>query len=309
VYFILKEKVLFKFRKIKFMDIKRFNKKSSPEALLVALIEDAAIIIEDLISIDQVKKVNIELEPYLEACNSGKSEFSGLSTKRIGALIARSPACRQLATNSLIKKILDGFLGPFCDDYQINLTQAVSIGPREKPQILHRDRGMYGGFIPRRIEPLLGTVWAITEFTKENGATQVVPGSHTWDRNKEPLPEEIAYAEMKPGSVFLYSGTVLHGGGENLTDSPRLGAFIHYSLSWLRQQENQYLSCPIDIAKNLDPELRSLMGYSRAGYVLGYFSSPNEKHNLELVSPEELFGEKSKYDNFVSPKELIDGSS
>ena len=185
----------------------------------------------------------------------------------------------------------------------------MSIGPKEKPQILHRDRGMYGGFIPRKIEPLLGSVWAITEFTKENGATQVVPGSHTWDKNKEPLPEEIAYAEMKPGSVLLYTGTVLHGGGENLTNSSRLGTFIHYSLSWLRQQENQYLSCPIEIAKTLDPELRSLMGYSRAGYVLGYFSSPNDEDNLELVSPEELFGQKSKYDDFVSPKELVEKSS
>ena len=291
------------------MDIKRFNIDSSPETLLEALIQDAAIIIEDLISSDLVRKIGIELDPYLNICNSGKSEFSGLNTKRIGALIARSPSCRELATNALIKEILNGFLGPFCDDYQINLTQAVSIGPKEKPQILHRDRGMYGGFIPRKIEPLLGTVWAITEFTKENGATQVVPGSHNWDKNREPLPEEIAYAEMKPGSVFLYTGTVLHGGGENLTDSPRLGTFIHYSLSWLRQQENQYLSCPAKIAKTLDPELRSLMGYSRAGYVLGYFSSPDEKDNLELVSPEELFGEKSKYDNFVSPKELVDGSS
>tara|TARA_Y100001934_G_C12238089_1_gene718893 strand:- start:144 stop:1019 length:876 start_codon:yes stop_codon:yes gene_type:complete len=291
------------------MNVKRFNKNSSPESILETLIKDAAVIIEGLISIDLVEKIGKELEPYLESCNSGKSEFSGLSTKRIGALIARSPSCRELATNALIKDILDGFLGPFCDDYQINLSQAVSIGPGEKPQILHRDRGMYGGFIPRKIEPLLGAVWAITDFTKENGATQVVLGSHTWEKNREPLPEEIAYAEMEPGSVFLYTGTVLHGGGENLTNSSRLGAFIHYSLSWLRQQENQYLSCPIEIAKTLDPELRSLMGYSRAGYVLGYFSSPNEKDDLELVSPEELFGEKSKYDNFVSPKELVDESS
>ena len=291
------------------MELKRLDKNSSPEAILSALIGDAAVIVEDLISTDLVKKIDIELKPYLDACNSGKSEFSGLSTKRIGALIARSPACRKLVINSLVKEVLGGFLGPFCDDYQVNLTQAVSIGPNEKPQILHRDRGMYGGFIPRKIEPILGTIWAITEFTKENGATQVVPGSHKWDKTREPVTEEIAYAEMEPGSVLLYTGTVLHGGGENLTKSNRLGAFIHYSLSWLRQQENQYLSCPIEIAKNLDPELRSLMGYSRAGYVLGYFSSPNDKDNLELASPEELFGDKSKYDNFVSPKELVDGSS
>ena len=291
------------------MLIKHLSNGSSVNEVLNVLKKDAVVIIDDLVSEDIVKQVSQELKPYLEKTNNGKSEFSGLSTKRIGALMARSAASRELAINPLILEILDGFLGPFCDDYQINLTQVVSIGPKERPQILHRDRGMYGGFIPRKIEPLLGCVWALSEFTKENGATQVVPGSHTWDKDREPLQEEISYAEMDPGSVLLYTGTVLHGGGENLTDSSRLGAFIHYSLSWLRQQENQYLSCPIEIAKTLDPKLRSLMGYSRAGYVLGYFSSPNEKDNLELVSPEELFGEKSKYDNFVSPKELVDGSS
>ena len=291
------------------MKIKVFNKEEPLENILASIRNDGALIIKDLISESKVKKIKLELEPYLNSSKSGQSEFSGFNTKRIGALIARSPEIRDLATNNLIKQVLDAFLGPYCDDYQINLTQAVSIGPGEKAQILHRDRGMYGGFIPRKIEPLLGCVWAVSEFTKENGATQVVPGSHTWDKDREPLQEEISYAEMDPGSVLLYTGTVLHGGGRNLTDSPRLGAFIHYSLSWLRQQENQYLSCPIEIAKTLDPKLRSLMGYSRAGYVLGYFSSPNEKDNLELVSPEELFGEKSKYDNFVSPKELVDGSS
>ncbi len=292
-----------------FIMIKHFDSKSPYEEILEALISDAALIIDSVIDKNKIKQIEDELKPFISSSNSGKSEFSGLNTRRIGALIARSPGCRDLAMNSIVNKVASGFLGPFCDDYQINLTQAVSIGPDEKPQILHRDRGMYGGFIPRKIEPLLGCVWAVSEFSKENGATQVIPGSHTWDKNREPLQEEISYAEMDPGSVLLYTGTVLHGGGRNLTDSPRLGAFIHYSLSWLRQQENQYLSCPIEIAKTLDPKLRSLMGYSRAGYVLGYFSSPNEKDNLELVSPEELFGEKSKYDNFVSPKELVDGSS
>ncbi len=291
------------------MSIKHLNSTCSEKEVLEALKIHAVVIIDNLVSKNLIKAIDSELKPYFEKTKSGKSEFSGLKTQRIGALIARSPSIRELAMNPLIKKVLDGFLGPFCDDYQINLTQAVSIGPDEKPQILHRDRGMYGGFIPRKIEPLLGCVWAVSEFTKENGATQVVPGSHTWDKGREPLQEEISYAEMNPGSVLLYTGTVLHGGGMNQTNSPRLGAFIHYSLSWLRQQENQYLSCPTEIAKNLDPKLRSLMGYSRAGYVLGYFSSPNEKDNLELVSPEELFGEKSKYDNFVSPKELVDGSS
>ena len=291
------------------MLIKHLSNGSSVNEVLNVLKKDAVVIIDDLVSEDIVKQVSQELKPYLEKTNNGKSEFSGLSTKRIGALMARSAASRELAINPLILEILDGFLGPFCDDYQINLTQAVSIGPNEKPQILHRDRGMYGGFIPRKIEPLLGCVFEITDFTKANGATQVVLGSHKWDKNRDPLPSEITYAEMEPGSVLIYTGTILHGGGENITNSHRLGAFMHYSLNWLRQQENQYLSCPAEIAKNLDPKLRSLMGYSRAGYVLGYFSSPYEEDNLEVVSPEELFGDKSKFDKFVSPKELVDGSS
>ncbi len=289
--------------------IKHLNAKTSYKEIIKILNSDAALIIDNLISKDKVKQIKEELEPYLSSSESGKSEFSGLNTRRIGALIARSPSCRDLATNELINQIASSFLGPFCDDYQINLTQAVSIGPNEKPQILHRDRGMYGGFIPRKIEPLLGCVFAITDFTKANGATQVVLGSHKWDKNRDPLPSEITYAEMEPGSVLIYTGTILHGGGENITNSHRLGAFMHYSLNWLRQQENQYLSCPAEIAKNLDPKLRSLMGYSRAGYVLGYFSSPYEEDNLEVVSPEELFGDKSKFDKFVSPKELVDGSS
>ena len=109
--------------------------------------------------------------------------------------MARSPSSRLLALNPLVNDIVGCYLGPFCDDYQINLTQAVSIGPKEEPQILHRDRGMYGGFIPRKIEPLLGAVWAISEFTEENGATQVVLGSHTWDKKRNALQEEIDFAE------------------------------------------------------------------------------------------------------------------
>ena len=137
--------------------------------------------------------------------------------------------------------------------------------------------------------------------------TQAVPGSHKWDKNREPLPEEIAYAEMKAGSVFIYTGSVLHGGGTNNTDSPRLGVFLHYAPGWLRQEENQYLSCPPEIAKDFSPELRSLIGYSKGGYVLGFFSDPEDKEGkLESVSPEKIFGEsKDKYETLVTPEELV----
>ena len=104
------------------------------------------------------------------------------------------------------------YLAQFCDDIQLHFTSAVAIAPGESAQILHRDRGIWGGYLPRRVEPLFSTIWAITPFTQENGATQVVPGSHLWDKDRLPEPHEIAYAEMAPGSVLCYTGTVLHGG-------------------------------------------------------------------------------------------------
>ena len=196
---------------------------------------------------------------------------------------------------------------------ECHFTWAVCIGPGESKQILHRERGIWGGYLPRKVEPLMSTIWAVTDFTRENGATQIVPGSHKWDKDRLPNEDEIAYAEMTAGSVLLYTGTVLHGGGENITSSEaRTGVFLHYALNWLRQEENQYLSCPPEIAKDLSPEIRSLIGYSKGGYVLGFYSDPNDKSAVyESVSPENMF--KAEVDDDFSllpnPEELVSKSN
>ena len=116
---------------------------------------------------------------------------------------------------------------------------------------------------------------------------------------------------MKAGSVFIYTGSVLHGGGTNNTNSSRLGVFLHYAPGWLRQEENQYLSCPPDVAKDFSPELRSLIGYSKGGYVLGFFSDPEDKEGkLESVSPEKIFGEsRDKYEKLATPEDLVKEST
>ena len=214
------------------------------EEILSILEEDAGLIIDNYLSKENVDLIKDDLRPYLEVTRNGQDEFTGFETKRVGALMARSKTCQDLALDPLINNMVDNFLEPHCENYQLHFTSAIQIGPGESSQILHRDRGLWGGYIPRRIETQFSTVWAITDFTKENGATQVVPGSHKWDRNRQPLPEEIAYAEMEAGSVFIYTGSVLHGGGTNTTEESRLGVFLHYAPGWLRQEENQYLSCP-----------------------------------------------------------------
>ena len=293
-------------------EILHLDSETSVEEILNALDQDAAVIIDNAISLDTVEALKGELASYLSKEIFGRDEFTGFSTKRIGALIARSKVCRDLALNPLVNNVAKQYLKPFADGYQLHFTSAVSIGPGETKQILHRDRGIWGGYLPRKVEPLMSTLWAVTEFTRENGATQIVPGSHKWDKEREPNDAEIAYAEMNPGSVLLYTGTVMHGGGENKTASEiRTGVFLHYALNWLRQEENQYLSCPPEIAKELSPKLRYLIGYSKGGYVLGFYSDPyDEEAKFESVSPENMFNKaKDKFESLPNPEELIDETS
>ena len=292
-------------------EVKHVSIDTPIEEILNILDEDAGLIIDNFLSDQNLESIQNDLKPYLNVTRNGQDEFTGFETKRVGALMARSKTCQDLALDPLINEMADSFLGPHCESYQLHFTSAIQIGPGESSQILHRDRGVWGGYIPRKIETQFSTVWAINDFTKENGATQVVPGSHKWHKDREPLPEEIAYAEMKAGSVFIYTGSVLHGGETNVNEKPRLGVFLHYAPSWLRQEENQYLSCPPEVAKDFSPELRSLIGYSKGGYVLGFFTDPEDKEGrLESVSPEKIFGEsKDQYESLATPENLVKEST
>ena len=218
----------------------------------------------------------------------------------------------EMALDSRMLDAARTYLAEHCDDVQLHFTSAVAIAPGESTQILHRDRGIWGGYVPRQMEPLFSTICALTPFTRENGATQVVVGSHHWDKKRQPGPDEIAYAEMSPGSVLCYNGTVLHGGGANTTeDETRVGVFLHYTLNWLRQEENQYLSCPPEHAQHLSQELRALIGYAKGGYVLGFYSDPDDDSaQHESVSPENLFSRhRDEFDALPSEEQLVSRST
>ena len=291
--------------------VKHISIDTPDEEALRIIDQDAAVIIDDVIPDAEIDKILNELDPFIKGNLKGADEFTGFQTTRVGALIARSHGCRNLAMHTKINALASQFLEPHCDNYQLHFTSLISIGPGETKQILHRDRGLWGGYISRKIATQFAVVWAATDFTFENGATQLVPGSHKWDAKREPLEDEIAYAEMKKGSVLIYTGSVLHGGGDNISDEVRSGIFIHYAPGWIRQQENQYLSCPPEIAKELTPELRSLIGYSKGGYVMGFYSDPNHVDGkLESVTPEKIFSDsKDKFTVLASPENLVKGST
>ncbi len=266
----------------------------SKQALCEVIANDGAAIIEGVLEADSLSALKSEIMPYVDATDVGRDDFTGRHTTRTGALVARSAACRELVMNDLILGAARQFLTPYCERIQLHLTQVIRIMPGQEKQPLHRDRLAWGGFIPETIEPQFNTIWAVSDFTQENGATQIVPRSNKWPSDRKASSKQIEYAEMAAGSVLVYSGSVIHGGGANVSGKDRIGINNTYALGWLRQEENQYLSCPPSIAKHFTPELRDLLGYTMGSYALGYFTPPTGPgENPEVIPPEFIFTGKA----------------
>ena len=271
------------------MSLQTLAPTGKPAEVAAALRRDGACIIRDVLSEKTLERLKTDLNPWIERSQTGADDFTGRLTKRTGALIARCPESRPVVTHPLIVKAANEFLRPYCERIQLHLTQTIDILPGQGAQILHRDRLAWGGYIPKPIEPQFSTIWALTDFTEANGATHVVPGSQDWPLDRNPKsPDEGIQAVMSCGSVLCYSGTVIHGGGANRSDAARTGINITYCLGWLRQEENQFLSCPPEIAKDLDPELTDLLGYTMGNYALGYYSHPQMVDGLPDTLPPEI---------------------
>ena len=283
------------------MSLQTLDPDCGTAAILAAMERDGAAIIRDVIDADTVSRMTGEVMPFIERTPMGRDDFTGRATQRTGALVARTPTCRDLVMDATVLDAARSFLGPFTDKIILHLTQTIYIHPGNAAQVLHRDRLAWGTHIPREIEPQFNTIWALTDFTAENGATRCVPGSHRWDWDQRADDSQIVQAEMTAGSVFLYTGSVLHSGGENRADSARLGLNITYTLGWLRQEENQYLSCPPQIAKELDPDLQDLLGYTQGNYALGYFTDPEHDHDgYDILPPEMALGRMPQKGKSVS---------
>lgn len=277
-----------------------------PDEILSVIERDGAVIVRDVMTADQLDRLRSEIMPYVLATRPGQDGFSGFRTTRTGALVARSPACRELVAHPLLHALCEAFLKPNCERWQLHLGQVIRIMPGQEAQPIHRDRWAWGTQL-KGVEPQLNTIWAVTDFRRENGATQVVPGSIDWPDDRRPTEAEITFAEMSAGSVLIYTGTVFHGGGANVSDGDRLGLNITYSLGWLRQEENQYLSCPPEIARTLDPELQRLIGYDFGSYALGYYSPPLPAgEGPELVSPQYALGVREG-DSSLGSADLLEG--
>jgi len=265
------------------MSLNRFSPNDSLQLIAPALEQDGYAIVENLLTAKQLTAIRDELNPYLDARAPGNENMMGTKTRRVGRLLLRSKIVQQLVTHPMILGVADTVLLPHCVRYQLNYTGVMYLEPGETAQPLHRDTGFYP--IQNPAPPLLlSTIWAISDFTIENGATCLVPGSRHWVDSREPKSGEVIAAKMPAGSVLLYIGSTIHGGGANYSNYPRFGLALHYALGWLRQEENQYLAVPIEEARTFPKQVQELMGYALGTSALGFVDHQDPNDFLNRTS-------------------------
>lgn len=265
------------------MKLEHLAPTAAPQDVADIIRRDGAVIVDRLVSAAQMDAIAQELKPFMEATPFGPDDFSGRRTRRTGGLVARSPLCRELVMHPMATGVA-GKLLEHATSYQLHLTQVIAIGPGEPAQPVHRDQWAFDFFpFPSGYEVQCNTIWALTDFTEENGATRVIPGSNHFEDRMQFEESRTIAAEMSRGSVLFYNGSVYHGGGANRSSAPRVGINITYALSWLRQEENQYLTVPRELAQSLPLELAKLIGYRRGAYALGYVDDLRDP--LEVLHP------------------------
>jgi hypothetical protein len=215
-----------------------------------------------------------DLEPFLSRVPYGEKGFTGARTRRCAALFAKSMATADLLMQ---RHFLGACEQTLADDYsyptttgkttikttlQVSVTQAIQIWPGQGAQPLHRDDYLHHRHHPGP-DSQVQVLYAATDFTAQNGATLVVPGSHLWDDARTPRLDEAVPAVMRRGSGLIYLGSTYHGGGQNhTTDELRSAVIISLTRGYLRQEENQYLVVPLDIVRRYPPKIQQLLGYA-----------------------------------------------
>jgi ectoine hydroxylase-related dioxygenase (phytanoyl-CoA dioxygenase family) len=206
--------------------------------------------------------------------------FEGLHTTRIYNLLVHGPIYERIPVQPTVLPVVERVLDP---GLLISSLSSIAIGPDERAQPVHADDQLIP--LPRPHVPIIcNTMWAITDFTEENGATRLVPGSHLWDEPPNPLePYDTVPAEMAKGSVLVWVGSLWHGGGANRTDRRRVGIAMNYCAGWVRQQENQQLGIPPETARRFPRRLQELVGYSVYNGLLGHI---DKQHPAAVILKE-----------------------
>jgi ectoine hydroxylase-related dioxygenase (phytanoyl-CoA dioxygenase family) len=248
---------------------------ASVEEVAAVIERDGGVIIRDFFDSATVAELRADIDAAMDATPWGGDDFSGHRTKRLYGIFQHTKHAATAVRHPLYAGVASHFLeipqsGYFGEHkmeltptYYVGVSSIIDIHPGEGAQPLHRDDGVWqwrhpAGYRQARVQIMV----AVTDFTAENGGTMVVPGSHKWDDDRGPKVEEAVPTEMTAGSALIWVGGTFHGGGNNTSDSNRIGLTIGLDLAFLRQEENAYLTYPAEVVKGFDEDIQRLLGWS-----------------------------------------------
>lgn len=244
------------------------------EADLAAVLRDGYVILPGLLGQAELDEIRAEVVPLLD--KQGRNGFEGHATQRVYSVLNKTRSCDQIADHPRVLALLDRL---FLPNYLLSMLQVINILPGETGQILHTDDLFYP--VPRPRAALgAATIWAIDDFTSENGATDIIPGSHTWGAQlpTDDLREPVV---MPAGSCVFFLGTLWHGGGANRSDRARLAVTAQYCEPWLRPQEAFTLSTTRETVRAVSADIRRMLGYSIHPPFIGQVDGMHPKRLLE----------------------------
>lgn len=235
------------------------------------------VVAEDLLDITQVATISEQLDPHFGEGGWGRNDFEGTRTQRVYSVLTKCPAAADMVEHPHVMEILDAFLRP---SRLLSACQGTRIHPGETAQLLHCDDEL--GAPPRpRAPQTVSLMWALSEYTAENGSTLFVPGSHLWETARQPERGEATAVSFRPGSALVWLGGVYHGGGANTSEATRTGVSIIYTQPWLRQVENMVLAVPPEEARQFSERVQRLLGY---GVIDGlFFGHVNGRDPIKLL--------------------------
>ncbi|MCH2173584.1 phytanoyl-CoA dioxygenase family protein [Myxococcota bacterium] len=248
----------------------------STDEMARALGEAGCLVVTNAFDAEVGAEISRAMRPHLDALpaewieKDDPDSFYPGYTRRAIAIIERAEAAWELVMHPISAVLCESHLGPNCERHQLHVTGALEVGPGARSQILHREEDPFPIFPLPRPNLIVASMWAISDFTAENGGTRLVPGSHRWSADRVHTPDEVVSATMPAGSVLYWLGGTLHGAGANVSATQRFGLILSYSVGWVRQEENQYLSITPETVAKLSEEMQALIG-REAHDALGLF--------------------------------------